>query len=138
MAKPPSVQELRRQLDIPLEDILLLCNFCQAFLTFEELLQFDAKNLNLIWKDNYAYACCCACAKQVAAIEATYFYEYSVQGKDAIERESGSLLCCLTVRCKCCLRHLDYLEKLAVCASGIPFDKVRGAWKAVCRFCTEI
>lgn len=132
-----TVQQLRSHLGIPTEDLLLACNFCKKFLTFEELLGFDSKTLNLIWKEGYAYACCFNCARTVAKVEFEYFYEKTVKGRE-IESHSGSLLCCIIVRCQFCLRLLDYLEKLNICGYQENFYLVRGGWKGICRYCREI
>lgn len=132
-----TVQDLRNHLGIPTEDVLLACNFCKRFLTFVELLDFDTKTLNLIWKEGHAYGCCHSCAKAVAKIEFDYFYEKTVVGRE-IETECRSLLCCIVVRCQFCLRLLDLLEKLNICGYQENFYKVRGGWKGVCRYCREI
>jgi hypothetical protein len=131
-----TVQDLRRHLGIPTEDVLLACNFCSNFLSFLELLEFDNKTLNLIWKDGYAYGCCSRCAVAIAKLELEQFYEKSVIGRE-IEVDSGSLLCCVAVRCCYCLRFLDYLEKLYICSHNQQFYKVRGSWKGVCRHCRQ-
>ena len=132
-----TVQDLRRHLGIPTEDVLLACNFCSKFLSFLELLEFDNKTLNLIWKDGYAYGCCSRCAVAIAKLELEQFYEKTVIGKE-IESESGRLLCCVAVRCCYCLRFLDYLEKLYICSNNQQFYKVRGSWKGACRHCRQV
>ena len=49
LPKPQTVKQLGERLCIPLEDILLPCRFCERFLPYIDLLQFDFKVLQLIW-----------------------------------------------------------------------------------------
>lgn len=136
--KPYSVRELADTLCIPLVDILLPCRFCQRFLTYIELVNFDRKCLQLIWTDeDFVFACCSSCAFASAQFEFSNFYEQSVCGWE-IELVEHKAVGDITIRCKFCLRKLDLLEKLDICYRQQQFHKVRRNWKGLCRHCGSI
>lgn len=131
---PQSVAGLASLLDIPVEDVLLPCNFCGKFLTFLELQEFDAKILTLIWKEHLVYACCRCCCTASGFFEFQHFYEQSVLGRD-IETVANKTIFEIVVRCHQCLRLLDQIDKLDICGRRQHFHKVRGGWRGRCRFC---
>ena len=131
---PQSVAQLARLLDIPVEDLLIPCNFCGNFLTFLELHEFDHKILTLIWKDHLVFACCRCCCTASGYFEFQHFYEQSVIGRD-IETVEQKTIFEVIVRCHQCLRLLDQIDKLDICGRRQYFHKVRGGWRGRCRFC---
>ena len=131
---PQSVTELANLLQIPLEDILIPCNFCNSFLTFLELCEFDAKFLTLIWKDNLVFGCCRVCCTASAFYEFQLFYEQTVIGRQIEVVEQKSIFD-ISVRCHHCLRLLNQIEKLDICGRQQPFHKVRHNWKGLCKLC---
>ncbi|AEA35073.1 early protein E6 [Human papillomavirus 152] len=131
---PQSVAGLASLLDIPVEDLLIPCNFCGTFLTFLELQEFDAKVLTLIWKEHLVYACCRCCCTASGFFEFQHFYEQSVLGRD-IETVANATIFQIVVRCHQCLRLLDQIDKLDICGRRQHFHKVRGGWRGRCRFC---
>lgn len=135
---PRTVKELADTLTIPLIDLLIPCRFCDRFLTYFELLNFDYKHLQLIWTiEDLVYACCSSCAFASAQFEFTNYYEGFVQGK-AIETIENSPIGSISIRCQYCLKLLDLVEKLGNCYNQQPFHKVRGGWKGLCRHCGSI
>jgi hypothetical protein len=131
---PESVAGLAVLLDIPIEDLLIPCNFCGNFLSFLELNEFDAKNLTLIWKEHLVFACCRCCCTASGFFEFQNFYEGSVIGRD-IETVEHKSIFDITVRCHQCLRLLDLIDKLDICGRSQHFHKVRGAWRGRCKYC---
>ena len=137
MERPRTVQVLSRHLEIPIEDLLVPCKFCERFLTYIELLQFDYKQLQLIWIEDLVYALCSSCAYASAAFEYKNYLEGTVKGRE-IEQVTQQSVGFITIRCIYCLKHLDLLEKLDNCARHQQFFKVRGNWKGLCRHCWSI
>ena len=137
MERPRTVQVLSQNLGIPIEDLLIPCKFCDRFLAYIELLQFDYKQLQLIWIDELVYACCSSCAHASAAFEYKNYLEGTVQGRQ-IEEVTQRSIGFITIRCIYCLKFLDLLEKLDNCARHQQFYKVRGNWKGLCRHCGSI
>lgn len=137
MARPGRVVELSGYLQIPVGDLLLPCNFCGKFLTFAELLEFDYKNLRLIWKDALVFGCCTVCAFATAIYELRTFHQETVTGYE-IEGRAQAPLASVVVRCLFCLKQLDLLEKLDICARHQEFHRVRSHWKGLCRHCRTI
>lgn len=137
MARPGRIVDLTAQLQIPIGDILLPCNFCGKFLTFLELLEFDYKNLRLIWKDNLAFGCCTVCAFTTAIYELRTYHQETVTGIE-LEGRAQAPIGDIIVRCLFCLKQLDLLEKLDICARQQHFHRVRNHWKGLCRHCRTI
>lgn len=131
---PLTIQGLAKALGIPFIDTLIPCNFCGKFLDYLESCEFEAKKLCLIWKDYRVYACCRVCCGATATFEFNQYYQQTVLGRD-IELASGRSIFEIDVRCYTCLAFLDIIEKLDCCGRGLPFHKVRNAWKGVCRQC---
>ena len=130
LQRPLTVQQLSDKLTVPVVDLLLPCNFCNRFLTYLELRQFDYKNLQLIWtEEDLAYAS--------AQFEFQQFYQVTVYGRE-IEQEEQRPVGQIFIRCQYCLKSLDLLEKLDICCSNQPFHKVRDHWKGRCRHCKAI
>lgn len=134
---PTSIQELADLLEIPLVDCLIPCNFCGRFLDYLELCEFDKKKLTLIWKDYFVTACCRSCCVATATFEFNEHYQQTVLGRD-IELATGLSIFEINIRCQTCLSFLDLIEKLDSCGRGLPFHKVRGGWKGVCRHCKHL
>nr|AYA94586.1 MAG: E6 protein [Human papillomavirus] len=134
MEHPRTVLELSKLLEIPVEDLLIPCNFCGAFLDYFELCDFEAKVLTLIWKGDLVFGCCHRCCTATAQFEFNTFYEQTVVGREieAVEHKSIFDIC---VRCRHCLRCLDIFDKLDICGRQQHFYKVRSAWKGLCRLC---
>lgn len=137
MDRPRTILQLTQHLNIPVEDLLVPCKFCKRFLTLIELLQFDYKNLQLIWHEDLVYGCCCSCAYASAAFEFKNHFEFQVVGKQ-IEEITQQSIGFINIRCVFCLKNLDLLEKLDNCARHQQFFKVRGNWKGLCRHCGAI
>lgn len=138
LPKPQTVKELGDRLCIPFEDILLPCRFCERFLPYIDLLQFDFKVLQLIWtEEDLVFACCCTCAHASAQFEFARYYERSVTGRE-IEQVEQKRIGLIPVRCQFCLKLLDFLEKIDICYKRQQFHKVRGNWKGRCRLCGSI
>lgn len=131
---PTTIRDLANLLGIPLVDCLLPCNFCGRFLDYLEVCEFDYKKLTLIWKDYSVYACCRLCCSATATYEFNVFYQQTVLGRD-IELATGLSIFQIDIRCHTCLSFLDIIEKLDCCGRGLPFHRVRNAWKGVCRQC---
>lgn len=131
---PSTIKGLAEALGIPVIDCLIPCNFCGNFLNYLEACEFDYKRLSLIWKGYYVYACCRVCCGATATYEFNQFYERTVLGRD-IELASGLSIFDIDIRCQTCLAFLDVIEKLDCCGRGLPFHKVRNAWKGICRQC---
>lgn len=137
MARPAKVCELAHHLNIPIWEVLLPCNFCTGFLTYQELLEFDYKDFNLLWKDGFVFGCCAACAFRSAYHEFTNYHQEIVVGIE-IEGRAAANIAEIVVRCLICLKRLDLLEKLDICAQHREFHRVRNRWKGVCRHCRVI
>ena len=131
---PATIFGLANLLEIPLDDCLVPCNFCGNFLTHLEVCEFDEKKLNLIWKGHCVFACCRVCCTATATYEFNEFYESTVEGRE-IESVTGKSIFDVDVRCYTCMKFLDSIEKLDICGRKLPFHKVRGSWKGICRLC---
>nr|QCQ84420.1 E6 [Human papillomavirus 38] len=138
LPKPQTVQQLSDKLTVPVEDLLLPCRFCNSFLTYIELREFDYKGLQLIWtREDFVFACCSSCAYASAQYECQQFYELTVFGRE-IEQVEQQTIGLIVIRCQYCLKCLDLIEKLDICCSHQAFHKVRGNWKGRCRHCKAI
>lgn len=136
MEQPSSISDYAGALDIPIEDCLVPCTFCDEFLDFRDLIAFDCKGLQLLWKDFHVYGCCIECSKKSARAELDYFYEFSVTVEGLLHREQKCLESIL-VRCGFCLKKLSFLEKVHTSQSGLGlFHRVRNSWKGICWSCT--
>lgn len=136
--KPRTVRELADTLSIPLIDLLLPCTFCNRFLSYFELLNFDHKDLQLIWTvDDLVFALCSSCAYASAQFEFSRYFQFSVTGKD-IEKVENKIIGEIVVRCQYCLKKLDLVEKLSTCYKHQSFHRVRNRWKGLCRHCGSI
>ncbi|CAA52482.1 early protein [Human papillomavirus 9] len=136
--KPRTVKELADTLVIPLIDLLIPCKFCNRFLSYFELLNFDHKCLQLIWtEEDLVYGLCSSCAYASAQLEFTHFFQFAVVGKD-IETVEGTAIGNICIRCRYCFKLLDLVEKLATCYKFEQFYKVRNSWKGLCRHCGSV
>ncbi|ADQ39299.1 E6 [Macaca fascicularis papillomavirus 2] len=135
--RPLSATALAEELGIGIKDLQVPCNFCHSTLSGADVLAFDYKCLNLLWKEGVAYAACSPCCAATAAYEVQVHYEFSVYGRE-IERITNTPLWNIIVRCWNCLKLLDLLEKNDICARRQQFHRVRGGWKGNCRHCREV
>lgn len=131
---PLTIKGLSESLGIPFVDCLIPCNFCGKFLDYLEACEFEVKKLSLIWKDYCVFACCRVCCGATATYEFNQFYQQTVLGRD-IELAAGRSIFEIDIRCQTCLAFLDIIEKLDCCGRGLPFHRVRNAWKGICRQC---
>nr|WJJ59260.1 MAG: E6 protein [Hydrurga leptonyx papillomavirus 2] len=130
MEKCASVLELAQRLDIPLQDILLKCIFCDCFLDLFSLQHQVYANLQLVWRDHHAYGCCLQCARASGRYESARYHQGTVCSSLLGVAFLGKL-----VRCLLCLRQLDCSEKLSVLSDRQSVHRVRGRWRALCRVC---
>ena len=137
VSKPQTIADLARVLGIPLEDALVPCNFCKKFLTYLEAVEFDVKQLCLIWKEDLVFGCCRCCCVASATFEFDNYLNDSVVGW-AIEDKEKKPLSEIIVRCRHCMKKLDQIEKLDICGRSLLFYKVRRGWKGLCRQCKQI
>lgn len=136
--RPLTIQHLSDKLTVPIEDLLVPCRFCNRFLTYLELRQFDYKFLHLIWTDeDFVFACCGGCAFASAQFEYQQYYQGTVYGRE-IEQLEQKPIGDIPIRCQYCLKFLDLIEKLDICCLNQAFHKVRNHWKGRCRHCKAI
>ncbi|AUT11923.1 E6 [Leptonychotes weddellii papillomavirus 4] len=133
MERSTTVLELAEKLEVPLEDLLVRCLFCQTFLDFASLCHQVYADLQLVWKGREVHGSCVRCARASGTYEVSRFLETSTTGETL--REQGVNIFTECIRCLWCLRRLSLTEKIDLSAFRHPVHKVRGRWRALCRVC---
>ncbi|ALX18463.1 E6 protein [Rusa timorensis papillomavirus 1] len=131
---PHSVLLLAERLGVSPEDLLISCRFCCWFMTFEDLMHFDWKGLQLIWRNGNVFGCCRGCSRIVAYEEHQQFCTHELLGADLIDLVKVPLHL-IFIRCVQCLKQLSFAEKLDIIARNDKFCCIRGAWRGRCRVC---
>lgn len=133
---PITVADYCSEFDIPLKDLKLRCVFCKFYLTEQQLAAFCVKNLKLVWKNRYCFACCTPCLRLTAKFEAENYFQCMCKG-EVLEVLTRIPLSSLSIRCLDCLTLLSFAEKIDCIIGGQNFYLVRGRWRSYCRNCIE-
>lgn len=136
LLKPLSVDEYCSYFNIDSLYVTLPCIFCHNSIDSLQLTIFQRRQLSLVWRGDNCFAACLSCIANVAKLERNKYFQCLVRG-DYIEHCTQTPLQNLLVRCLFCMSLLGGDEKIDVIASGENFYLVRGAWKSVCRNCSQ-
>nr|AYA94100.1 MAG: E6 protein [Human papillomavirus] len=131
-----TVLELCNFKNVSLDLLYLPCLFCHTVLSFQDKCAFLIKNLRVVFRSDSAFGCCCRCLKVVAYHEYCKYYRCSADGC-VLDVLTGKCLKDLVVRCLCCMKQLEYVEKLQHIDRGEPYHLIRNTWRATCRLCTS-
>ncbi|ANZ90257.1 E6 protein [Bos taurus papillomavirus 20] len=131
---PKTIAEYARTLAIAFDAAVVRCKFCFNALNYLDLSNFDAKHLQLIWRDLRVFGVCGSCLKDSAKFEITHYYSHS---ELPVELHRQGKLVKLKVRCVLCYRILSYAEKLQLIAEQRLVHYVRNSWRALCKFCKQ-
>lgn len=133
-SQPKRVADLANQWGVLPEEVTLACRFCSRQLNEQDLLAFDYKYFQLLWKDGGVFGCCSACARFLACEEHIRFCRLELPGCDMIRLVHVPLNLIL-IRCRGCFKVLSFSEKVDMIRNHIFFCSVRGWWRGLCRLC---
>lgn len=132
--RPTRLDEYCRQLGVTLFNVQIPCLFCKFTLTLQDLASFYTKELSLVWRDSFCYACCAPCLRLCARFEKENYVRCIVKAS-YLESLVKLPLSEILVRCLYCFKKLDLAEKFDCCISDLPFHLVRHHWRNRCRLC---
>lgn len=133
---PTNLEDYCKVHNCSLFTLTLPCVFCKFEINYLGLAEFHYKNLSLIYKEGICYACCGSCLKLTAKYEAEQFGRCSVDPR-CIEFLCKKPLAEITVRCLCCFKALDLIEKYDCITADLPFVLIRHHWRNYCRHCVK-
>ncbi|CAF05702.1 E6 protein [Human papillomavirus 95] len=134
--RPTTLDEYCRRFDISFFDLRLPCIFCFHPVDLAELASFYIKKLSLVFRGSCYYACCSQCLRLSAKFEQENYFQCSVYAT-GLEDLVGQKIRDICVRCLCCLKLLDIVEKLDLLYSGEVCYLIRGLWRGYCRNCIK-
>lgn len=132
--EPLNLSEYCKAYNVCFFDLKLDCVFCRFTVRLSELAEFQEKNLSMIWKDHVPFVACRNCLRLSARLERERYCTCTVRGDlfDALTCQDISVT---SIRCLLCLRLLDQAEKVDIKAGNKEVHRVRGYWRAPCRYC---
>lgn len=133
MENPSTVAEYAEALGIRIEESLLKCIFCLNFLDPLELYEFDAKCLQLVYKNFQVFGICRVCCYTNGQSELNLTYQYSVTLTELLDLVKEPLSA-IVVRCAFCLTRLSLAEKRVLGELSL-FHKVLRGWRGICQKC---
>lgn len=133
--QPTTLQGLCTLWRVSFTALDICCTYCSKLLCLTDKFDFEAKQLQLIWKTGVPKAVCTRCLKTAARHERLIFYERQV-APTKLEAEKGPLSD-VKLRCQCCYCFLTPEEKLDHISKSIPFILVAGHFRGFCKICRE-
>lgn len=132
---PRSILALAEHLRVSPEELVIVCRFCSWPLTWEDLMSFEWKCLQLLWRNGQAFGCCRGCCRMLAFQEHKQFCQREIRGPDLLNLLRLPLHL-IFIRCVRCYKVLSYAEKLHIYTSNAVYCCVRGCWRGLCLVCT--
>ncbi|ALP46951.1 E6 protein [Pudu puda papillomavirus 1] len=131
---PTSISSLLSEFGWCIDDLFLVCVFCDELMSLEDCTHFENAVLSLIWKNGWPYGCCQRCCRRAGYYECSNFYQFSIFGHD-LETLTGQTLLQLCIRCYQCLKKLTLDDKLGLLWNNEPFHNIKNRWKGRCTQC---
>ena len=132
--RPTALDDFCRRFDISFFDLHLTCIFCSHTVDLQDLASFYLKKLSLICRGGCYYACCSECLRLSARFEQENYFQCSIKAVN-LEEVAQRKIKEICIRCVCCLRLLDIVEKLDLLYSDQACYLIRGLWRGYCRNC---
>ena len=134
--QPTNLEEYCKVHNVSLFDLSLPCVFCKFDIDYLGLAEFHYKKLCLIYKSGISYACCGPCLRLTAKYEAQQYCRCAID-PTCVEFLYKKPLCDITVRCLCCFKALDLIEKYDCIVADLPFYLIRHHLRNYCRHCVK-
>nr|WJJ59277.1 MAG: E6 protein [Arctocephalus gazella papillomavirus 1] len=134
MENPKTIQGLLTTFELPLDSLLLSCVYCHCALTRRDLILFDYRSLNLVWRKGLVYGVCDPCLRGAAKVQLWRHFVRSVF-VSTLETEQGTAIGDLSVRCAGCFKYLGEEEKLLMVEDRRRVHQIGEHWRGVCIRC---
>ncbi|AFA26567.1 E6 [Tursiops truncatus papillomavirus 4] len=131
---PCLMQDLCKQFDLDIYELLICCVFCRNILEDIDKWSFRNRELYVVWKKEFPFAVCPKCLEVQAIIDLLRYYERSGTA-GTVEEDTGKALGDLRVRCYGCFKPLTHSEKLFHVEDNAPFCKIANNWRGICTNC---
>ncbi|CAC80269.1 E6 protein [Omikronpapillomavirus 1] len=131
---PCTIKSLCLAFGLRFDELLISCVFCRTNLRTFEVWSFMTRNLKVLWRKGFPFACCPKCLEVQALVAWLRHFERSGNAK-AVEEDTGESLGDLPMRCVGCFKPMSASEKQFQIEDKRPFTKVSGYWRGFCLNC---